>query len=121
MDPAPAPVLNEPPSQRMLIADMVAGYIRDADLSQKYGGIVKRLVDNRNVIYYCVAFNTPHVDGSVQVYGPRHILVRWSCGIDCLPTRGKVIIKNDERVIPFLQQAFVDKVKPTSFKLLADK
>lgn len=91
-------------SRRHLLADRIAKFINDNDLSAVYGGEVY-LVGRS----YHIAFSKPRVlDGIVAVYSESFIMVKFKTAYRDLPANGQFVFESEELALEFMRHAFVD-------------
>lgn len=91
-------------SARTEIAQRVAELIVSNDLATPYGGEATHIGR-----YIAVTFSKPRdLDGSVEVFGPSFILVRYQTRYGFLPHRGRHVFNSEADALGFLKAAFVD-------------
>lgn len=99
---------DKPKSERQLIAERIAEYLRTSDLCTPFGGDVSLYRGGRTPCYV-VAFSKPRVlDGTVSVYSRNFIQVRFQTSYRALPNAGSFVFKSEANALSFIRLAFVD-------------
>ena len=99
---------EKPKSERNLIADRIGEFIIENSLCQVYGGDVT-LYKGGGRPCYVVAFSKPRtLDGTVSVFAPNFINVRYITAIRALPHEDSVVFTSEADAINFLRLAFVE-------------
>ena len=99
---------DKPISERHSIANRIALFIIENRLASPYGGAVTLSKVTKRPCY-TVAFSVPRVlDGTVSVYAPNFINVRWITGYRDLPHEDTVVFTSEADAINFLRLAFVE-------------
>lgn len=101
--------MDKPKSERNLIADRIAQFVIENQMTTPYGGDVSlSKVGGRP--HYALAFSQPrHLDGTVQVFSPNFIAVRYITGIRALPHEDSRVFLSEADAINFLRMAFVER------------
>ena len=100
--------IKKTPSSREMIANRIARFINVNKLNSPFGGDVS-LYRGGKVPSYIVAFSIPrYLDGTVQVYSPTFILVRFNTSFRTLPASDSRVFTSEPDAIKFLKLAFVD-------------
>lgn len=95
-------------SPREAAANRIARFIVVNKLNSPFGGDVS-LYRGGKMPCYLVAFSTPRVlDGTVSVYSPTFIQVRFNTSYRALPAGDSRIFTSESDAIRFLKLAFVD-------------
>jgi hypothetical protein len=95
-------------SAREQIAERIAAFIRSNSLNSPFGGDV--VLSRRGKIpCYLVDFAKPRVlDGSIRVFGPKFIQIKYMTAYRALPHKDGVVFDSEENAIAFIKAAFVD-------------
>ena len=100
---------DKPKSERQLIAERIAEFLRTNDVCSPFGGDVS-LYRGGKVPCYVTAFSQPRVlDGTVSVYSPNFIQVRFNTGYRALPAGDSRIFASEQAATDFLRLAFVER------------
>jgi len=95
-------------SPREMIAERIARFINVNHLNSPFGGDVT-LFKGGKVPCYVVAFSKPRVlDGTVSVYGPKFVQVRFQTSYRDLPASDSRVFTSEPDAVKFLKLAFVD-------------
>jgi len=96
------------PSPREMIANRIARFININKINSPFGGDVT-LFRGGKMPHYLVAFSKPRVlDGTVSVYSPTFIQVRFNTSYRALPASDSRVFGSEANAIKFLKLAFVD-------------
>lgn len=99
---------TKPPSERQLLCERIAEFLRTNDLCTPYGGDVS-LFKGQGRPRYTVAFSKPRIlDGTVEVYSPTYVLVRWITAVRALPHADGYVFESEQTAQDFLRLAFVE-------------
>ena len=95
-------------SPREMIANRIARFIKVNHLDSPFGGDVT-LYKGGKMPCYLVAFSKPRVlDGTVSVYSPSFIQVRFNTSYRALPAGDSRVFGSESDAVKFLKLAFVD-------------
>jgi hypothetical protein len=95
-------------SARQELAERIADFINENEINSPFGGDVS-LYRGGKVPCYVTAFAKPRVlDGTVSVYSPKFIQVRYQTGYRQLPASDSIVFSSEADALTFLRLAFVE-------------
>lgn len=96
-----------PPSERNLLGETVAEFIRGKNLAGPKGGVSER---DPNGKYYGVRFASAkfHADGEIRVYGPDYLIVFWRGRVPGLDGEGRRLLGSAEEMMAFLTLSMIE-------------
>jgi len=95
------------PSERQLACERLATFIRENNLAQVYGGDVS--LQRLPRPHYTTAFSICRVlDGSIELYSPTFICVKWLTQFRDMPHDSKRVFLTVDTALEFLRLAFVE-------------
>lgn len=95
-------------SPREEVAQALAETCIFGALNDSYGVDKTKVTDKKGKTYWSVTFCKARVlDGVIQVYSPRFILVKWQTTFGHLPHRGQKIFKSEHEAKDFICRNFV--------------
>ena len=96
----------KPKSERLQIAERIAEFIVKNGINRPFGGDVS-LYRGGKMPYYVTAFSLPRtLDGTVSVYSPTFIQVRFNTSFRSLPASDSRVFASERLAIEFLDKAF---------------
>ncbi|HUS89932.1 MAG TPA: hypothetical protein VMW91_11340 [Desulfosporosinus sp.] len=104
-------------SARQQFAQTIANFINCENLNNPFGGDVYK--DGNK---YTVCFSSPAIlDGEITIYGEKFVQIK-SYGRAAFPYHGaSVVLRNKDKVIPFLKAAFTDRETEKARKILDEQ
>ena len=96
-------------SERNLVVDRIADWVRANNLAQIYGGEVRQEKGLRGKPY-SVGFSIRRdLDGEIKVYSPKFILIKWQTAIRDLPPEESRVFESEGNALNFLDACFVNR------------
>ena len=95
-------------SKRSEIAYEIEKWLKDYNLCEVYGGVIKTTSGKKNIPIYSVGFSKrSNLDGEIEVWGEKFYRLIYQTRYLDFPNKNTVVFKDRNNLLNYIYEAFV--------------